>query len=280
MDAVVERQVDLLEGDVFEVGRARQRERAEGFLGLPAAAAFDDDPLDVVGAEGAEALRVRDGGQYFLAAEAIDEMKDLVEMAVERDLGQRQPLEVGGGGLAERGEPVKRRAAAAAALRVEERLDVGLVDDVVAAADVSCVARDLLVGGVDGDFGGGRLQEQRAPGVGGRDAVVVAFEGDAAERACANGAHDAGVVGRLRDRAEEGSLFVPDVDRPSVRRSVLAHVGDLIEPVAHGAVGFFEGGERAAFEEALFEVFDSVFDAALFVRAVGCTGDRLEAVVV
>ena len=39
MDAGVEGAVDLLEGDVLEVGRARQRERAEGFLGLAAAAA-------------------------------------------------------------------------------------------------------------------------------------------------------------------------------------------------------------------------------------------------
>jgi len=89
---VVEGEVDLLEGDAFEVERPREGEGPQRLGGLSAAPALDHDALDVVGAEGAKALGVLDGADDLLAAEAVDEVEDLLQVAVEGDLGLDQAL--------------------------------------------------------------------------------------------------------------------------------------------------------------------------------------------
>lgn len=279
MGAVVEGEVDLLERDALEVGRAREREGAERSRALPASALFDEDVLDVVGSEGAETLRMDEGGEDLLAAEAIEEGEDAAQVAVEGDLGGDEALQVGGGGGAERGEAMHEGAPLAAALGVEEGFDVGGVDDVVAAAVVAGVARDLVGAEVDGDLGGGGLERQRAADEGRGHAVEVAAEGDAAERARAHGTHDAGVVGCGGERGEQRTLLGEHVDGPTIRRAVLADIGDLVEPDPDGAVGVLEGREGAAREEALLEVLGGVLDATLFVGAVGRAGDGPKAVV-
>lgn len=220
-----------------------------------------------------------DGGEYLLAAEAVDEAEDASQVPVEGDLARDEPLQVDGGGGPERGESVHDGAALASALGVDEGPDMGGVDDVVAPPLVARVARDLVGAEVHRDLGGGGFEREGAPHVGRRDAVEVAREGDAPERARTHGADDAGVVGLPWQGREERGFLGEHVDGPPTRSAVLSHVGDLVEPDAHGAVGLFEGGEGAAGEEALLEVLGGVLDAALLVGAVGGAGDGLEAIV-
>lgn len=223
-------------------------------------------------------MSVLEAGEDLIAAEAVDEGEDAAQMAVEGDLARDEPLEVGVGCGSEGREAMDEGPALAPAFGVEERLDVGGVDDVVSATVVAGVSGDLVGAEVDGDVRGGGLQGEGAPDEGGRDAVEVGVERDAAEGAGAHGADDAGVVGRVGLGGEKGAFFGEQVDGSTQGGAVLADVGDLLEPGLHGGVGVGEGGEGAAGEEALLEVLGGVLDAALLVGAVGCAGDGPEAV--
>ena len=279
MGAVVEREVDLLERDALELGRAREREGAERRRPLLAATALDDDVLDVVGAEGAEPLCVGEGHEDLLAAEALGEGEDAPQVAIEGELARDEALQVGVGDGSQSDELVHERAAIAATLGVEEGFDVGGIDDIVAFALVARVARDLVGALVDGDLGGGGLEREGESGDGRGHAVRVAVEVDAAERARAHGSDDARVVRGARERGEERALLGEQVDGPTTGRSVLTHVGDLFQPDAHGAVAGVEVGERSAEDEALLEVLGRVLDAALLIGSVRCARDGFEPVV-
>jgi hypothetical protein len=129
------------------------------------------------------------------SAVAIGEREDPSDVVVEGDLGSREPLEVGLGAVSYGEKALDDCAALAALLLLLESADVVGVYDLLMSALGASVSSDLVGPGIEDELGGGRLEREDAPRVSRWNAVQIALELNATERACAYRLHDARVVG-------------------------------------------------------------------------------------
>ena len=257
------------------VAAAGQVQRAG--LGQAAVLLFEQ-VQDVVAGVGAELLGVGDRGADGGLAVDGHQLKDTGEVVAGVHAAFLQAVMVGGG-LGAKGEEAQLEPLAfAASAFVQLALVVGILDDKPAAGVARVFGHQDRVG-VEAQGVAGELQGQERTGVLRWHGVAVGLDADAA---APGGAHAQGTDRRIRLRVQRqqlGALQREGVEGALAGLGVDAHVGDGVQPQAHGGGELGEGADLPAVQEAALHIVDRVFHDALGLRMRGGAGLDLEAVV-
>jgi hypothetical protein len=224
------------------------------------------DVLQVVGAEGLVGESDMDGLEEFLTPMGIGEEKDAGQMVVDVDLGMDEAAEVGLGGWAECEEFGDEALAPGVASGVQKGSGMFGLLEIGVFVEGSRMGDEEVGFVVDADFGGSGLEGEFLAGELGRDGVAVGLEVNAEGHGGLDGNDDGGVVGIRRERKEQGSLFLKEVNGSFVGGAVKTDVRHAVSPLESSGVDLVEVAEFAAHEESILDVTDPGLDSALFVR--------------